>query len=190
MINILITGENSYIGRKFIEYISEFPNQYTIESISVRGDGWKEKSFGKYDSVIHVAGIAHKKNIEKSLYYSVNKDLSKSVAQKAKEDGVHQFIYLSSMAVFGKDKGIIDKNTKTSPKDNYGKSKLLAEGELFALETNNFQVAVVRPPMVYGENAPGNYQKLCKLSRFILFFPDSKNTRSMIFIDNLSKLDV
>ena len=63
MKNILITGANSYIGTSFENYIKEnFPNDYVIDTIDMIDGTWRDKSFSEYDSVFHVAGIAHSDN--------------------------------------------------------------------------------------------------------------------------------
>ena len=143
--------------------------------------------FSGYDSVFHVAGIAHIKETIKNrdLYFSVNRDLAYEVAKKAKEDGVRQFVFLSTMSVYGLNTGIIDNNTPEAPKNAYGRSKLEAEKLIRELEAANFQVAIIRPPMVYGKGAKGNYQRLSKFAQKSPIFPDYNNQRSMLYIDNL-----
>ena len=59
MKKILITGADSYIGTSFENYISEFGDEYIIDTVDMLGDAWKDKDFSCYDSVLHVAGIAH-----------------------------------------------------------------------------------------------------------------------------------
>ena len=59
MKRVLITGENSYIGTNFQKWLEQYPQEYEVETISVRGDEWKEKDFSDYSVVYHVAGIAH-----------------------------------------------------------------------------------------------------------------------------------
>lgn len=185
---ILVTGANSYIGKNFIDYISSF-DDYTVEAISVRDDSWKSMDFGQYDVIYDVAGIAHIKETDENrhLYYEVNRDLAVALAKKAKAEGVKQFIYLSSMSVFGMVEGRIDKYTPTNPVNAYGKSKLEAERQIMAIAGENFRVAIVRPPMVYGPNCKGNYQMLKKFALKFKVFPNVNNQRSMISIENMSK---
>lgn len=187
MKRILITGKNSYVGNSFAEWVSKYPEKYEVDKISLRTDEWKEKDFTKYDVVLHVAGIAHQKETKKNekLYFQVNRDLTYEIAQKAKKDGVTQFIFLSSMSVYGMETGVITRETVPNPKTNYGKSKLEAERLIEPLNDENFKVAILRPPMIYGKGCPGNYSKLSKLAVNIPVFPKIHNRRSMIFIDNL-----
>src|SRR5699024_2076262 len=69
----------------------------------------------------------------------------------------------------------------------YGDSKLQAEKRLATLEDEDFKVAVIRPPMVYGKGSKGNYPKLAKLAKITPIFPDYENKRSMIYINNLTE---
>jgi nucleoside-diphosphate-sugar epimerase len=189
MKKILITGKSSYVGKSLEKWLEKYPNRYSIDSISLRDGYWKEKNFLGYDVVFHVAGIAHIKETKENadLYYRVNRDLAYEVAQKAKIEGVKQFIFLSSMSVYGKEMGVIYEDTLLNPKSNYGKSKLQAEELITTLEDNVFKVAIIRPPMIYGKGCKGNYTRLSNLAISTPFFPDIDNRRSMIFIDNLSE---
>ncbi|KKB35454.1 UDP-glucose 4-epimerase [Bacillus thermotolerans] len=134
----------------------------------------------------------HKKesNYSKKDYLETNRDLTIKLANKAKENGVRHFLLLSTMSVFGvegsvTEKRIIDSRTPLSPQTFYGESKLGAEEALLNMQTEDFKVAILRPPMVYGPGCPGNYKLLSKLARKTPIFPDIQNERSMIFIDNL-----
>ena len=131
-------------------------------------------------------GLPIVKKRDKDLYFRVNRDLAYEVAKKAKKEGVSQFIFLSSMSVYGMDTGVITRETVPHPKSLYGKSKLEAEKLIEHLNDQTFKVAILRPPMVYGKGCKGNYPKLAKLAKITPLFPDIKNMRSMIFVDNLS----
>ena len=189
MKKILITGANSYVGASFEKWLSQWPNEYHVDTIDMIDGTWREKSFAGYDVVFHVAGIAHIKETKENahLYYEINRDLAFETAQKAKTDGVSQFIFMSSMSVYGIESGVITKNTKPSPKSHYGKSKLEAEEKISLLIDNTFVLAVLRPPMIYGKGCKGNYQRLSEFAKKAPIFPDIHNERSMIYIDNLSE---
>lgn len=173
----------------FADWLTRYSDKYSVDLISLRDDTWKEADFSEYDTVYHVAGIAHRKETKENqeLYYKVNRDLSFEVAQKAKLSGVRQFIFLSSMSVYGKESGVINKNTPLKPTNHYGKSKLQAEELIHSLAEESFFVAIVRPPMIYGKGCKGNYVRLSKLARKIPIFPALHNKRSMIYIDNFSE---
>lgn len=198
MKRILITGANSYIGTSFEKYIKDnFPNDFQVDTIDMIDGSWREKSFKGYDTVYHVAGIAHSdsgkisKEKEK-LYRSVNTDLTIETAKKAKADGVKQFIFMSSMIVYGESSSIgkekiITKDTKPKPANCYGDSKLQAELGIKQLEDEAFKIAIIRPPMVYGKNSKGNFHSLEKYAKKLKIFPYVKNERSMLYIENLVK---
>jgi nucleoside-diphosphate-sugar epimerase len=189
MKRILITGANSYIGTSVEKWLGKYPDAYKVDTLDMENELWRKKDFSGYDVVFHVAGIAHirerKKN--KDLYYKVNRDLTYETAVKAKAEGVKQFIFLSSMSVYGIETGIINRDTPLKPKTNYGKSKLEAEELINRLADDCFIIAIIRPPMVYGRGCKGNYPRLAKLSLKIPVFPRIDNKRSMIYIDNLSE---
>ncbi len=189
MKKVLITGLNSYVGVSLKSWLFADSLNYEINNIDLRNDEWKKVDFSKYDVVYHTVGIAHIKETEenKDLYYKVNRDLAFEVAQKAKREGVSQFIFLSSMSVYGMEKGEINIETLPMPKSAYGKSKLEAEKLIEELESEDFKVAITRPPMVYGKGCKGNYQRLRKLAMLTPIFPKIDNKRSMIYIDNLSE---
>lgn len=184
---ILITGANSYIGTSLERYLALWPQEYTVSTIDMQGDDWKSSNLFGYDTVFHVAGIAHIKETDhnKGLYYSVNRDLTIDVAKKAKLEGVRQFIFLSSMSVYGIEVGMISENTIPAPKSHYGRSKLQAEEGLMALKDSNFTVSILRPPMVYGYGCKGNYRSLSFFAKLFPFFPIVNNQRSTIYINNL-----
>lgn len=200
MKRVLITGANSYIGTSFEQYMHQFGDAYQIDTINMHGDLWKGVNFSKYDSVFHVAGIAHadvsKVNKEmEQLYYQVNTELAIETAQKYKDDLAGesgQFIYMSSIIIYGEEtninkKRIINETTIPSPSNFYGDSKLQAETGLKKLDTINFHITILRPPMIYGEEGKGNYQQLVKIATKSPIFPNIKNERSMLHIDNLCK---
>lgn len=198
MKRILITGANSYIGTSLERYMEQWPEQYQVDTLDMRGDDWRHFSFSGYDSVVHVAGIAHisTKKLDapqKQAYWDVNAVLPVKTAEKAKEAGVQQFIFLSSMSVYGehgsiKNPVVITDETLPNPKDIYGESKLKAEEGLHDLASEGFKVCILRPPMIYGPGCKGNYQSLVKYAKTIPVFPDIKNERSMLHIDNLSRV--
>ncbi len=187
MKRILITGKNSYVGKSLEKWLGNYPDRYLIELISLRDDSWKEKDFSKYEVVIHVAGIAHIKETKENVdfYYKVNRDLAFEVAQKAKNKGVKQFIFFSTMSVYGIQSGVINKDSQLNPKSNYGRSKLQAEELITPLEDKQFKIAIIRPPMIYGKSSKGNYGRLANLALNLPVFPNIKNSRSMIYINNL-----
>ena len=193
MKRILITGSSSYTGNALREYLSAWP-EYHVSSISLRGDSWKSESFGGFDTVIHTAGIAHDstKSSDKESYYRVNSELSFETAKKAMNDGVSQFVFMSSSIVYGKSAPvgktkIITRDTPVNPESYYGDSKVKAENMLSALDDENFRVCILRCPMIYGKGCRGNYPVLSKIARRLPFFPNVHNVRSMLYVKNFAE---
>lgn len=191
---ILITGKNSYVGNQLAEWLNKDPEKYEVVKESVRDDKWKEIDFSVFDVVVHVAGIAHQdtKADQEDLYYKINTDLTIELATKAKSEGVKQFIFMSSMIVYGASSKIgetkvITRDTIPEPINFYGNSKLLAEKGILPLQSTNFDVVVIRPPMIYGKGSKGNYPLLAKFAKISPIFPNIENQRSMLHIDNLNE---
>lgn len=189
MKKILITGANSYIGTSFEKYMKKYDG-YMIDTLDMFDASWREKDFSGYDVVFHVAGIAHSdvKNVTeetKKKYYAVNTNLTVETARKAKESGVGQFIFMSSMIVFGTKQECIGKDTVPNPDNFYGDSKLKADIGIHNLEDESFKVVSVRPPMIYGKGSKGNYPLLAKFAKHTPVFPCYHNKRSMLYIENL-----
>ncbi|MBQ8239701.1 MAG: NAD-dependent epimerase/dehydratase family protein [Bacteroides sp.] len=190
--NILITGAGSYVGTQVANWLKK-DGQFRIDTIDTFGDNWKKADYSQYEVVYHVAGIAHVNADPKmeALYYKVNRDLTIEIARHAKEVGVRQFIFMSSMIVFHESQSlkteVLTKDTKPNPNGFYGDSKLQAEIGLKELECETFKVCILRPPMIYGPNSKGNFPRLAKLATKTPLFPAYHNKRSMLFIDNLSE---
>ncbi|WP_297053884.1 NAD-dependent epimerase/dehydratase family protein [uncultured Dubosiella sp.] len=184
MKRILITGKSSYLANQFRSFLSGNEN-YQIDLISVR-EGWKDSDFSSYDVVVHMAGLAHSspKDDEKEKYYAINRDLAIEVARKAKQDGCAQFVFMSSVIVYGSHHTLITKDTPLCPDNFYGDSKKQAEEGILPLQDESFHVAVIRPPMIYGPGSKGNYRLLSRFSCVTPFFPNVYNERSMLYVDN------
>ena len=190
--NILITGANSYIGTSLEKWLNQYPDKYKINTVDMINNNWREKSFEGYDVVFHVAGSAHVSTDPKmkEIYYKVNRDLTIETALKAKNDGVKQFIFMSSIIVYG-DSSFINKerviniDTIPIPSNFYGDSKLQAEKGILQLQDYNFNIVIIRPPMIYGKGSKGNYKLLSKIAKKSPIFPNISNKRSMLHIDNL-----
>lgn len=202
MKKILITGESSYIGNSIKQYFAAYQaehkeNGWQLDSISLRGDAWERASFAGYDTILHMTGIAHadigKVSKEgRDMYYRVNRDLAVRAAKKAQTEGVRQFVYMSSVIIYGDSAPVgrrkhITADTAPAPSNFYGDSKYQAETELQKLQTDRFQVAVIRAPMIYGKGSKGNFPMLIKLAKKAPVFPKIQNQRSMLYVENLAE---
>lgn len=196
MKKILITGAGSYVGENVRKYIMQTAgDQFVIDAVDTFGDNWKKADFSQYDVVYHVAGIAEvngKKGMEQ-LYYKVNTDLTIEIAKHAQANGVKQFIFMSSMIVYKETQSlkgnIITPDSMPAPNGVYGDSKLKAEEGLknVAKGEGRMKICILRPPMIYGPNSKSNLVRLGKLGTKVPFFPNWRNKRSMLYIDNLGE---
>lgn len=197
MKKLLITGAGSYVGVAVAQYLSRWPEQYSVDTVDMIGEGWKTADFSGFDAVLHVAGIVHQKDskndpAQKELYERVNTRLAIETAQKAKAEGVKQFLFMSSASVYGLDAPVgkivtITADTPLRPKDNYGISKAKAEEGLQVLADDSFKLAILRPPMIYGKGCKGNYQTMAKIAKKLPVFPWVDNRRSMLYMENLAE---
>lgn len=192
---VLITGAGSYIGEAFQTYATEHYPALKVDAVDMIDGSWREKNFSSYDIIYHVAGIAHADvgNVDeatKAKYYAVNTDLAVEVCEKAKAEGVKNFVFMSSMIVYGdsapygKSK-VVDEHTVPFAANFYGDSKLQADVAVRELADDSFHVFVLRPPMIYGKGSKGNYPTLAKFAKKLPVFPNVDNERSMLHIDNL-----
>lgn len=199
MKKILITGKDSYIGTNAEKYLLNYNangsgERYQIDTISQQDRSWEEYDFSTYDVVFDVTGVAHADidkvtEEERKSYFQINCDLAVKTAQKAKAEGVKQFIYMSSIIVYGDSAPVghikrITPKTEPNPTNFYGESKWLAEQKLRPLEDGQFQIAILRAPLIYGKDSKGNYSLLEKLADKLPLFPGIQNERSMIYIEN------
>ena len=101
MKRILITGAGSYLGRSLRDYLGQWPERYQVEAVSVRGDSWKALRFQGYDVIYHTAALVHSEQNKQDprlaeSYDRVNACLPVALAEKARSEGVGQFIFLST----------------------------------------------------------------------------------------------
>lgn len=195
MKRILITGTQGYVGSALAQYLRRRPEEYSVDFLSLREEAWRQADFGGYDAIVHAAAIVHQPKSkddpsQAELYDRVNHQLTRELAQKAKNEGVCQFLFLSSESVYGLHAPVgktltITADTPLNPTDNYGISKLQAEKALTALRDDHFRVAILRPPMIYGRDCKGNYRTLARLAEKLPVFPNIANQRSMLYIGNL-----
>lgn len=187
---ILLTGASGFVGQRYITYNQD---RYSIKSISLRSVKVADINFNQIDAVLHLAGKAHQmQKIDPQIYFDVNYGLTKQLADAAKAAGVTHFVFTSTIKVFGEyQKGVLSENSPCEPvNDPYGESKLKAEKYLQSIANDQFKVAIVRPPLIYGPAVKGNLIRFLHLgnSPWYLPFARIENRRTMVFIDNLIEL--
>lgn len=186
--NILITGANSFIGSYFQD---QYASIHNINEVCLKENKPENIDFSGFDVVLHVAAIVHSsKYIKIEEYRRVNSTLAFEIARKAKNDGVKQFVFLSSIKVFG-EKSLQNKpfneSSECNPGDGYSISKLEAEEHINKLNDEKYTVTIIRPSVVYGPNVKANILSLIKFinQSFLIPFDKINNIRSFVYIGNL-----
>ena len=190
---LMITGASGFIGSNFIERYKDKYNIIPVDLLKVKPE---ELDFTNVDCVLHLAALVHQMNgAPREKYFEVNTKLTKRMAEESKKHGVKHFVFYSTVAVYGthgdiNKELILDKNSKVNPITAYAESKWKAEEILRKLEDGNFKVSILRPPMVYGKNCPGNMKRLEKLVRLfpILPFNYNENKRTLVNIEKLLEI--
>ena len=188
MKHIAITGASGFVGSRLCELKREV---YRIDRVSLRNQTLDKINLDRVDTVIHLAGIAHRMEPPPdSLYYDVNHRLTLAFAEKAKSAGVQHFIFMSTTKVYSEHLENVSLATECEPNDAYGKSKLMAETALQQLNDDCFVVSIIRSPLIFGPGVKGNLRTLVDLCQNNRFVPlgGIKNRRSMVNVDNLIQL--
>tara|TARA_R110002051_G_scaffold299550_1_gene366722 strand:+ start:951 stop:1868 length:918 start_codon:yes stop_codon:yes gene_type:complete len=202
--NILLTGASGFVGQQLYNInptqfrcvircadSSDYIDTYQVNGINSNTD-WAD-AFDGIDSIIHLAGLAHSHTFQKEDYREVNFLGTLRLAQHASLSGVKRFVFVSSIGVNGTS--TLDKpfsiTSKANPHNAYAKSKYDAEVGLKKIaDETGLEVVIVRPTLVYGPNAPGNFGSLTKLVKKLPFLPFglTNNKRDFIAVQNLADL--
>ena len=183
---ILVTGANGFVGSYFSK---NYAQKYGIKTFSFLKDDSQSLYVKDIDVVLHLSALVHQiGGASAEEYERVNVEQSLFLANKAKKSGIKQFIFMSTVKVYGEEsKQAYDELSTCFPKDEYGKSKLKAERELQKLESEDFKVSIIRTPVVYGYGVKANIKNLIYLvdKIFILPLGGIDNRRTMVYVGNL-----
>jgi len=155
------------------------------------------RSLADVDVIVHTAARVHTNEPFSHAfsayeeYRATNVDATFSLALNAADAGVRRFIYISSIGVHGQStfpgQPLVE-TSPTNPYNSYTRSKLEAEKKLFAVSKHTgLEVVVIRPPLIYGPSAPGNFRTLLRAINAGLPLPLGAlaNKRSFVFLGNL-----
>ncbi len=186
---LLITGASGFVGSYFIK---KYGPDYEIKTFSFLKDDFESLDCSGVDVVFHLSALVHQMGgASAEEYEKVNVIQTLKLAKKAKESGVKQFVFMSTVKVYGEETNTkYTENSICNPEDEYGKSKLKAERELLKLEDESFRVSIVRTPIVYGYGVKANIRSLVSLVSKVpvLPFGGIDNRRSMVYVGNLCHL--
>ena len=208
-INITLTGGSGFIGSRLLTILTN--NDFNVLALErknpllnigantkykIIGDfcdiiDWQEHLIGT-DCIIHLANKAHlQKRSSADTYTKINRDATLNLALSAANLGIKRFIYISTIGVLGtssSDTNVFNNNSEYDPQDNYSLSKMEAEIGLKKISKDfEMEIIVIRPPLVYGANAPGNFSRLLSLVDLDFPLPFKKMTekKNMISLENL-----
>lgn len=208
--NILVTGASGFIGAALRNHLisrghrvvgvirkNKFAERDIIVDDISEFDGWQEVLKG-IEVIVHLAGRAHILNdrAANSLedFRRVNTSATINLAEHAVFAGVKRFVFISSIGVNGnvtQDRPITVTDAPF-PHSPYARSKYEAEIALKNIASNTgLEAVIIRPPLVYGPNAPGNFQTMLRWLLTGLPLPlgaVTKNRRSLVSLDNLVDL--
>lgn len=210
MRRVLVTGATGFVGRAVCTRLLEEgwrvraavrSNASTLPAgveAEVTGDitqaSW-ERALQGASAVVHLAAAVHRGGRQdKAFYDAVNCRATERLAEAAASAGARRFVFMSSIKVNGEStppERPFRAGDAPDPRDAYGRSKWCAEQALRRVaQTSGLEVAVVRPPLVYGAGVGANFRRLVRLvaSRLPLPFGSIRNRRSFIYVGNLAAL--
>ncbi len=199
---LVLTGGTGFIGSHFINQVDA-----TTDLLLLSRKSHKQHNVLNYDSLfevssddlanrdvfLHLAGIAHKSDTSDADYYKYNTELTLHLAEQAAKAGIKRFVFVSSIGVNGAStlNKPFNSESVANPHNAYANSKYLAEKGLKDIsDKSGLEVVIIRPTLVYGSNAPGNFEKLQSLvlKSPALPFAGINNNRSFIAVQNLVDL--
>lgn len=202
----LVTGASGFLGRHIVPALTRegwsvrravrspegVGDEVVIGSIGAETD-WHAALAG-VDAVVHLAARVHYKNEEHAvqLYRNVNIAGTLHLARCAATAGVRHFIFISTVLVHGRSnegRAPFSEDDVPTPRGLYGMSKAAAEAGLRTLAREcDMKISVIRPPMVYGAGAKGNFALLTRAVRLGLPLPFAaiRNRRNFLSVQNLS----
>lgn len=204
---VLVTGANGFVGRWLVPYLAGARVRRALrregqaplagaEDVAIGDIGPKTdwtRALDGVETVIHLAGRAHvfdRAGVEDELSFQrVNAGGVESLLRDALRCGVRRIVFMSSVAVLGSETAEGRPWTESSPlapMSAYARSKARAE-EILRSAGTAVATVVVRPPLIYGPGAPGNFFRLARwiASGVPLPFQSVRNRRSFMFIGNL-----
>ena len=210
MTRVLVTGATGFIGRALCPMLQARgftvraasrddvkPLPANVERVTVGAIGaatdWARALDG-VDAVVHLAALVHVMRPgpgDADRFIAVNAEGTRALARAAADAGIKRFVYMSSVKAAGESttgRGPLSEDEAPAPKDDYGRSKMMAENILRALgETTALEPVILRPPLVYGPGAAGNVKRLIGLLRRGLPLPlaSIQNRRSLVGVTNL-----
>jgi nucleoside-diphosphate-sugar epimerase len=199
---ILVVGGSGFIGTRLLETLHEHGHKFTnfdrqlsprFPDHTVTGDVRSAEELtaasAGHDAIINLAA-EHRDDVSPlSLYTEVNVGGANAIVAAAEANGIQRIVFTSTVALYGLDKNNAAEDSVPEPFNEYGRSKLAAEG-VFTTWANSDaarSLAIVRPSVVFGEGNRGNVYNLAKQvssGRFIMV-GKGENKKSMAYVGNI-----
>ncbi|KFJ93089.1 hypothetical protein JF55_02880 [Pseudomonas sp. 1-7] len=213
MNTVLLTGSTGFVGSVLLAELKKLPEFHVVSAVrsavspasddvvvvgNIDGTTDYLSALNGVDVLVHAAARAHvmRDEVADTLaeFRKVNVDGTLNLARQAAAAGVKRFVFISSIGVHGLNSSRPFTETDSeAPHDAYAISKYEAEQGLRKLATETgLEVVIIRPPLVYGGAAPGNFRSLINLASkpIPLPFASVNNKRSMVYVGNLVDLIV
>jgi len=215
---VLLTGASGFVGNAILAMTKQrdllvapvfrsldaaktcgyAPDSCVIISSLVAETNWQEALSG-IDVVIHCAArtrVLNETEVDPlAIFRLVNVEGALNLARQAAQAGVRRFVFVSSIKVNGEAPLLghpFKADDAPAPEDAYGISKAEAEAGLLQIaKETGMEVVIIRPPLVYGRGAKGNFASLLAWVRRGLPLPlgaVTQNRRSLVALDNLVDL--
>lgn len=203
--SVLVTGADGFVGSAAVRFLQQQGHRVRRVTRHPGADGaaetvrldigpltkW-EPALEGIDTVVHLAGCAHRRDASAAAVqremFRVNAEGTRALTTAARRSGVETLIFISSIsAAAERSEDELDESVACRPQTIYGRSKLEAEGAV-AAERGRMRAVILRPPLVYGRGAPGNFARLLQAvqRRWPLPFGAVRNRRSFVFLGNLA----
>ena len=189
--NYFITGASGFLGKQI---------EYYFKSNAIKFVAPDRKNLFKYlckstdiDILIHCAGKAHSFKDPDHLYFDSNVKLTKKITESISTNNIalNTFVFISSVAVYGLEKGSnLNEDTYLKSSSPYATSKKLAEDHLLLwAKSNHVNLVILRLPLIFGENPPGNLGAMAKAicNGYYFRISDGCARRSMVHVKQLSQ---
>jgi nucleoside-diphosphate-sugar epimerase len=209
---VLVTGATGFVGRAVCARLLEEGWRVRAalrsntaappagaDEVAIVGDiaqGRWESAVEGAAAVVHLAAAVHDvgARADEAFYDAVNCLATERLADAAARAGARRFVFMSSIKVNGESTSLeqpFRAGDSPRPQDAYARSKWRAEQALAGVaHKSGLEVAVIRPPLVYGAGVKANFRRLVRLvdSRLPLPFASIRNRRSLIYVANLASL--
>lgn len=206
MKSVLLTGSSGFLGKYFVKSLQASKKQFLtlgrssnvdiVCDLSVQIPHLSNRN-SELNSVIHCAGLAHqlpKTDSEKEEFFRSHMQGMKNLLQGLEDQSAQKFIFISTVAVYGLEKGeLMAEDTMPQPNTPYGQAKLEAENILIKwCQSRRCAYWILRPPLIMGDNPPGNLGKLIRAIKknMYVFISGINPQKSMVHAEDIANFIV